>query len=835
MLPIHDIAEDIVGALRDQSRLVLSAPTGSGKTTQVPQILRRHAVVEDRILVLQPRRLATRLVATRVASEMGCPLGEAVGYQTRHDRRVGPATRIVFLTEGIFLRMLLSDPQLRGIGAVILDEFHERSLAADLSLGLVRRLQEAQRPDLRLIVMSATLDLQGIAGHLNCPALEAGSRAFPVDVDYLPQRVDGPVWEAAARAVRARLDAGSEGDVLVFMPGAYEIRRTVEACQRQLRPEDGTVSLHPLHGSLPAAQQDAAVAPGPHRKVIVATNVAETSITIEGIHHVIDSGLARVHRFDAQRGLNVLLTENISRASADQRAGRAGRTGPGSCLRLWPRAERYARPERDVPEIQRLDLAEAVLQLHAMEAGDIESFPWLDPPAPDAVAGATDLLRGLGALDQAETLTDTGRAMGAFPMHPRLSRMLVEADRRGCLRRAAVWAALISERDILTRPTRNTHTEAPEELASDLLVRERALDQARRARFDPRRCADLGLQAHPCREVDRTAELFCRIAGAPRQREGSQATSDDLAQCLLVAYFDHVALRRPDSLTCQMPGKRRVVIDRDSAARHAELLIAIEVRETEAPRSEGGGVHTVLSLATGIETSWLEQTLPDRIATDHLVQWNAAERAVERVEIQTYDDLILRQRVAGAAAPEAAADLLVERLRAGDIALEQWDEKVEEWLVRCRCVAAWFPERELVTYNEDDVAVVLYDIVAGATRYSQIRRRPCLPHLRNALSWVDQQFVEQMAPPRIRLPGGFGMPITYSPGDPPRGRAKIQDLYGLKATPTVAAGRQKVLLEILAPNFRPAQVTDDLAGFWKNTYPELKKELKRRYPKHEWR
>jgi len=835
MLPIHEIAEDIAHALRHHSRLVLSAPTGSGKTTQVPQILLRRQVVEDRILVLQPRRLACRLVATRVAAEMGGALGDVVGYQTRHDRRAGPATRILFLTEGIFLRMLLSDPVLPGVGAVILDEFHERSLTSDLSLGLVRRLQETQRPNLRLVVMSATLDVQGIAGYLDGPALEAGARSYPVDIEYLPQRVDGPVWEAAARAVRSRLDAGGEGDLLVFMPGAYEIRRTVEACQRQLRSEDGTISVLPLHGSLPAAKQDAAVTPGPHRKIIVATNVAETSITIEGIHHVVDSGLARVHRFDSQRGLNVLLTENISRASADQRAGRAGRTAPGTCLRMWPRSERFARPERDLPEIQRLDLTEAVLQLHAMGAGDIETFLWLDPPEPRAVANAARLLEGLGALDPGGTLTDTGRAMAAFPMHPRLSRLLVEARRRGCLRRAALWAALIGERDILTRPPQRAYTDAPEDLASDLLVRERALDQARRARFDPRRCADLGLQFHPCREVDRVADQFCRLANAPRSPRRDRAASEDLARCLLVAYFDNVARRRPDSLTCEMPGRRRVVIDRDSAARDAEIIIAVDMRETEAPRSEGGGVHTVLSLATGIELAWLEQTQPDRLAVDQVVEWNTTNRAVERVEVQTYDGLGLRRRTLGDADPEAAADLLVERIRCGDIALEQWDDKVEEWLTRCRCVASWFPERELVAYSEDDVAVILYDIVAGATRYSQIRRRPCLPHLRNALSWTDQQFVEQMAPPRIRLPGGYGMPVTYREGEPPRGRAKIQDLYGMRATPTVANGRQKVLLEILAPNFRPAQVTDDLAGFWKNTYPELKKELKRRYPKHKWR
>jgi len=858
VLPIYDIADDLVARLRAGNRLVLTAPTGSGKTTQVPQILHRGQAVEGDVVVLQPRRLATRLVATRVAAEMSCNLGELVGYQTRHERHVGRHTRIRFLTEGLFLRQLLTDPQLTGVGAVLLDEFHERSLDADLALGFVRRLQAGSRPDLRLLVMSATLDAEAVAAQLQCPALQTGGRTWPVDVDYLaPPAGPGhgaapPVWERAAAAAIRLLEASDEGHVLVFMPGAYEIRRTVEACQQGLAgaAAGAGADVLPLHGSLSPAQQDAAVSSSERRKIIVATNVAETSITIDGVRHVVDAGLARVLRFDPSRGLNALLVENISQASADQRAGRAGRQAPGTCVRLWPRSEAYARPERDTPEVQRVDLSQAILTLAALGAADIDAFPWLDAPEPRALEGAVDLLGGLGALDRDGQLTDTGRTMAAFPAHPRLSRLLVEATRRGCAERAATWAALIAERDIVRRPVRAAYTDPPAaEVASDLVVRERALERARQARFDPRRCDELGLDYRACREVDRTAAQFRRLSrdgkgdgaesGSRRDgrgsRRGNSDRTDAMVRCLLVAYYDHVARRRGGGLTCQMPGRRRVTLSRDSAAREADLLIAVEARETEAPRRDGGGVHTVLSLATAIQRAQLEETVGDRLDLSEEVAWNAAERAVEQVEIHSYRGLELRRLRAGEVDAEAAAVIFVERLSAGELVLERWNDEVEEWMTRARCVAAWFPERGLVAYDDDDLAVIRHEIVAGATRYGQIRGRPCMNAVRHALSWTDQQFVEEMAPVKLRLPGGYGMPITYRPGEPPRGRARIQDLYGLKRTPTVAGGRQPVLLEILAPNFRPAQVTDDLAGFWKNTYPELKKELKRRYPKHEWR
>lgn len=867
MLPIYDIADDLVAHLRAGNRLVLTAPTGSGKTTQVPQILHRGGVVDGDIVVLQPRRLATRLVAHRVADEMGCPVGGLVGYQTRHERHVGDGTRIRFLTEGLFLRQLLDDPELRGahlghrdVGAVLLDEFHERSVDADLALGFVRRLQAGARPDLRLLVMSATLDAEAVAAHLECPALMTEGRAYPVDIDYATpaaaadRRFPVPIWEQAAGAVARLLNDTADGHVLVFMSGAYEIRRTVEACRARLASTHPDIDIRPLYGALSPSEQDAAVGPSRRRKVIVATNVAETSITIDNVRHVVDSGLARVLRFDPARALNALLVENISQASADQRSGRAGRQAPGTCLRLWPRAEAFARPARDTPEVRRVDLSQAVLQLAALcatdtGAADIGAFPWLDPPDPDALEHAVGLLNGLGALGKDGQLTDTGRAMAAFPAHPRLSRLLVESQRRGCVERAAVWAALVAERDIVKRPVRAAFTDPPpDDVASDLVVREAALERARRARFDPRRCDELGLDHRACREVDRAAAQFLRLtrqnakAGAPRgghrgasppRQSGDGA--DAVVRCLLVAYYDHVARRRGDGLTCEMPGRRRVVLSRDSVARESGFLLAVEARETEAPRAEGGGVHTVLSLATAIEVTLLEEAAANRIDLSEEVVWNEAERAVECVEIHSYGGLELRRLPAGRVDAEAAAGLLVERLRSGELRLERWNGEVEEWITRARCVAGWFPERGLVAYDEDDLEVIQREIAAGATRYSQIRGRPCLHAVRHALSWADQQFIEEMAPVKIRLPGGYGMPITYRAGEPPRGRARIQDLYGVTRTPAVAGGRQPVLLEILAPNYRPAQVTDDLEGFWQNTYPELKKELKRRYPKHEWR
>ncbi|MBI1373258.1 MAG: ATP-dependent helicase HrpB [Phycisphaera sp.] len=849
MLPVNTIAEDIVAHLREGNRLVLTAPTGSGKTTQVPQIVHRagDAITDKQIVVLQPRRLATRMVARRVAHELKCDVGGLVGYQTRHESHVSRDTRIRFMTEGLFLRLMQSDPTLRYVGCVILDEFHERNLDADVSLALLRQLQDARRPDLRVVVMSATLDAEAVAAYLDCESLHAEGRAYPVDVTYLKKLPSKPVWDLAGEALDGFLNAGRDGDVLVFMPRVFEINRTIRACQAVVSRSGETIDVLPLHGSLPPAEQDRAVGPSKRRKVIVATNVAETSITIDGVTCVIDSGEVQMARYDPDRALNLLRVEPCSRASADQRAGRAGRTAPGVCLRLWTETDHARRDAQTPPEVRRVELAEAVLRLKTMGVADVRGFGWLDRPDDADVDHAIALLRELGAIDGGEeasgadgALTTLGRRMARFPAHPRLARMLLDAADAGCLGRAITWAALIAERDIATRggAAKLRRFIEPDEPLSDVAVRERALNAARDARFDRHACESIGLHGQTCREVDRAVKQFERLArdmdlplGGRRAAQATGMTAA-LLRCVLAAYGDHVAVRldaqRPH---CAMPGRKRVVLDDATVVTEPGPLVALDVREV----GRGDGRETVLGLASAVTVDTLIDLHPQRVSQRKRAVWDAERLAVEQADETLYDGVVIDCTQRPDADPAVAAEMLVERITSGELRLERWDDGVEQWLARVRCVAAWFPERGLITYSDDDLRVILHELVDGATRWSQVRDRPVLDALRNALSWDDTQFVEKNAPTRLDLPSGYKMPVTYEAGAPPKGRAKIQQLYGLTDTPRVAAGRVAVTLEILAPNYRPVQVTTDLASFWANMYPELKKELKRRYPKHEWR
>ncbi len=848
MLPIQAVRERIISQLECDGRLVLAAPTGSGKTTQTPQILLESGLARRQILVLQPRRLAARGVARRVAAELGAEVGELVGYQTRNDSRVSARTRIRFVTDGIFARLLQSSPDLDTVDAVLIDEFHERRLATDLALALACRLQQRSRPDLKLMVMSATLDAAAVASRLQCQTVETTERLHPIDIHY--RSTSGPVWERAAAALAELLTRGAEGDVLAFMPGAYEIRRTIEAMQQAVGRAgiSELLTFLPLHGSLSPRQQDAALAESGNRKIIVATNVAETSITIPGVCHVIDSGLARQHRHDPNRGIDVLLVGAISRASAQQRCGRAGRTAPGHCIRLWSEIEHDSRPELSTPEIVRLDLSDVLLQLAALGI-DAAELAWLEPPAPAAIARAHNLLTGLGATRSDGSLTEIGVGMAKLPMHPRLARLLVEASRRRCLDRATLWAALNSERSLRSGKrsgAAETGSAPTPDAESDVEVLEGLYWRAVDLGFAVPACEAAGIAANAAREVQAAARLYrdragaAGLAGGQRSNHCAGHSVEDLVKCLLVAYFDRVAVRRDGgNLLCAMSGQQRVELDRQSRVQR-HILVALDVRELEAiPRSgpaAGSAVRTVLSLVSGVEPEWLEELLPEHIAETTEVDWNDAEQAIESHLVVRYDGLAIRRQPSPEIDAEAAETLLVDYIERGETTLGGWDEEVEEWINRTRLLAALYPERNLLRYDSDDLRLLRLEIVAGATRASHLRKRPCLHHVQNALSWNDQEFVRQMAPTRLLLPSGRRMRIHYGrPDTPPRGRAVLQDLYDLQATPTVAGGRQKLLIEILGPNFRPVQVTDDLAGFWRTTYPEVKKELKRRYPKHEWR
>lgn len=844
-LPVLRAAAEITECMRTARAMVLTSATGSGKTTQVPQILARSGLVDGQIVVLEPRRLAARMTARRVAEEMGVVLGEDVGFQTRFERVVGPRTRIRFVTEGVFLRQAQRDPLLKGIGCVLLDEFHERSVFADLALGVVRAAR-LQRPALMVAAMSATMDAGQAAAYLNAPAITAEGRAYPVSIRYEPGTEGVPVWERAARAVRRLIDEGNDGDTLVFMPGAFEIDRTVDAVRAELRVIAGgsAFDVVPLHGSMPADRQDAAVAPAARgrRKVIVATNVAETSITIPGVRMVVDCGLARVFRVDPRRGLNALRTEAISRASADQRSGRAGRTAPGVCVRLWTEWEQAQRPAAETPEVRRIDLAESMLMVLSMGFGPFEEFPWLDPPSEDAVLRARGTLESIGALQADGMLTALGSRLARIPVHPRLGRVLVEAASLGVLERAARWCAIVSDRDVVqsggaAQLVRLTPDGEP---PSDIASREELLLRVEASGFRNARHEGVEASLGACREVASAARELVRAAASGDDEDGATAifAGDSFARvsrALLAGFADHVGWRmdaqRPH---CAMPGRRKVSIDPTSIQRGMGFILALEVREG----GRGDQVHQSLGMVTPLEVEWVEHAMPDRVSTQTEVRFSDELGAAAEFEERVFDGIVFAQIVRplrGCEAKAAAHNELASRVASGELRPATWDESVEQWIARVRCVAAWFPERGLITYDAEDVGVLAAEIAQGCARASDLDLRPVLDIFRSALSWDEQQFVERAAPAALALASGWKMKVEYAEGKPPRGRGKIQDFYDFAGHPTVAGGRVKVVLELLGPNRRPVQVTEDLPGFWERLYPDVKKELKRRYPRHEWR
>ncbi|MGZ5553220.1 MAG: ATP-dependent RNA helicase, partial [Chthoniobacterales bacterium] len=705
-LPIYELEEDIVRAFEERPRLILQAPTGSGKSTQVPQILLKHGMLgHGQVVILQPRRLAARLLAMRVADERKVSLGQEVGFQIRFQNVVSDRTRIRFVTEGILLRQLIQDPQLRGVSAILFDEFHERHLYGDITLARALLLQETSRPDLKIGVMSATLDTGALQKFLEpCALLTSSGRQHPVEIEYLSKPVradDYAIWDLAADEL-VRLAPLTEGDVLIFMPGKYEIMRTLSAV-RASRVSDQFVPL-PLYGELPPAEQDAALAHYDKRKAIIATNVAETSLTIEGVRAVIDSGLARIARFDPRRGINTLLIEKISRASADQRTGRAGRTAPGRWLRLWTEREHAERAPQELPEVKRLDLAEVVLTLKASGIDDIAQFRWLESPDPRALARAEQLLEDLGALSPNERLiTPLGRRMLAFPVHPRYARMLLAAQEHGCVRAIALMAAVTQGRNLLRRAEGKQAREDREDLLghdddSDLFILTRAFRFAEKNNFDPRRCARLSVNAMAAREAAQLWEQFLSIARDEGLNvEAREAAPGAIQRCVLAGFPDQVAIRLDQgTLRCALVHGRRGLLARESVVHRAPLIVASEIREIESSDKER---QVLLTLATRIEEEWLRELFPDAFRESVEVSFDPTSRRVMGARRTTFHDLILRSEPADIPPNESSA-LLAREVLAGNCPLKNWDNAVEQWIVRVNCVAGWFPELELPTIGE---------------------------------------------------------------------------------------------------------------------------------------
>ena len=844
-LPIFEVEGALLSAAANGGRrMILQAPTGSGKSTQIPQILLDNGLVPDgrQVIVLQPRRLAARMLACRVAAERGSAVGGEVGYQVRFEDRTSRATRILYVTEGILLRKLLVDPLLQSVAVLVFDEFHERHLFGDVTLARVLELQKTSRPDLTVVVMSATLDGAALQRYMApCDVVQAEGRTFPVAISYLPKAVDfsrSPVWELAATEAVRLLRQAPAGDALVFMPGAYEIQRTIQVLARM--PETRGMTILPLHGELPTADQDMAVAPAGRRKIIVSTNVAETSLTIEGIRLVVDSGLARVARFDPYRGIDTLWIERISQASADQRAGRAGRTAPGACVRLWTEREHHERPVRELPEIRRVDLAETLLMLKASGVMDVRAISWLEPPEGRLLQRAETLLEDLGALDGEGRITELGRKMLAFPLHPRYARMLLAAEPLGCVRSAALVAALTQERGVLVRRAdaqvlEQRERRLGEEEVSDFFLLMRAWGVSREHDYDLEYCCSLGIHAGAARQVGRLFDIFCRIAaGEGLAMEPELVLGDALRRCILAGFADQVAKRMDGgTLRFNLVHGRRGVLERSSVVRKSEWVVATEVREVES----GGGreMEVLLSCVTAIDPAWLGELFPGAIRGKQEVRLDETTRRVVARTGRYYHDLCLLLRVGGTPSEGDAARLLADEIQAGRCSLMHWTGEVEQWILRVNCLAGWCPELGLPVITAEDRRLMLEQICLGSLGVKEVKDAPVWPVVKGWLDGRAQSLVEKHAPERMTLPNGRKVRITYAERGAPVLAARIQDLYGVEESLRVGMGRQTVVIQVLAPNFRPVQVTSDLTTFWKEGYPKVKKELQRRYPKHEWR
>lgn len=810
-LPIHEVLPSLRQALHSSPNAVLQAPPGAGKTTVVPLALLHEPWLGGRkIIMLEPRRLAARAAARFMAKSLGEEAGETVGYRVRLESRVTPRTRIEVVTEGVLSRMLQHDPALEGVGIVIFDEFHERSLQADLGLALCLESQAALRDDLKLLVMSATLDGEPVARLLGAaPIVTSEGRSHPVAVHYAAAHARGrqadPQSELLAVTLRALRE--EEGSVLIFLPGAAEIRRLEQALPQLLQAQqlgEGVI-IAPLYGTLATAEQDCAIAPAPagRRKIVLATNIAETSLTIEGIRIVIDSGLMREPRFDPGSGMTRLETVTISHASAEQRAGRAGRIEPGVCYRLWSQG-RHLIPF-NVPEIASADLAPLALELAQWGVADAAAMSWLTQPPAAALAQGRELLQRLGALDERGVITGHGRQMAELPMHPRLAHMVIRAKEIGAGALACEVAALLGERDIL-RGVRDD---------VDIYSRVRAL---RNGGGD---------------NVDRGAVR--RLQQVVKQWQAQLGikpfANDDLQQLGLLlawAYPDRIGMCRDGSHRYLLSNGRGAVLHEHDPLSGCELIVAAQL--------EGSDSNARIQLAAALERGQLEKHFAAQIERVESVEWDGREARVRASRAQRLGALVLEERQLDKADPASITAAMVQGIRELGIAALPWSKAGESWRERVRFMHRHAPEQWPDVSDAglmSSLEAWLAPFLTGITRRDHLQRLDLFAALNTLLPWDRQRQLDELAPTHLTVPTGSRIPLDYS-NDPPVLAVRLQEMFGATETPRIASGKVAVLLHLLSPAHRPVQVTQDLAGFWRSSYFDVKKDMKGRYPKHYW-
>ncbi|QDS93717.1 ATP-dependent RNA helicase HrpB [Roseimaritima multifibrata] len=829
-LPINEVLSDIVAALKTSGTVVIKAPPGAGKTTGVPIAMEEAGLITSRILIAQPRRLAARSAAARLADLMGSQIGHDVGYQVRFDRRWRSDTKMVAVTYGILLRQLQADPYLEGIDAVLLDEFHERGLESDLSLGMLLRLKQTVRPDLKLIVMSATMAPQPIADFLSqdgaaVDVVESEGRSYPVEIRYAKKWDRSTIEEQVAAALPSVLRA-TPGHLLVFLPGVGEIRKT-ETLIRQL-PETRGAEILRLYGDLSPDKQDRVLRESRQRKIVLSTNVAETSVTIPGITAVIDSGAARVMRYDPDVGFPRLQIEPISMAAADQRAGRAGRTEAGMAQRLWTQATHRSRPEFDTPEILRTDLAGAVLQLAGWGERSVADFPWLDAPFPEAVATAESLLKSLGAIDDAG-ITPTGRRMLRLPVHPRLARLLIAGEEFGIPKRIAVTAAMLSERDPFRRGSGPPKTVRGKNRGNHNLLDSRSdiLNALNRLEKYADGAEDPQANEAAARHIFRVAEQLAGMLEGGKGKQESNAEDSDIAimRALLAAYPDRLAKRRSRGSDRAIIGNGQgVKLSGESKVQEGDLFLVIDVQQATGDAK--------VRQASMVEHEWLD---PAGFSERDEAFFHPSLRQIAARRRLYWNDLLLKETPIESADDDQSQALLHEHaIRNWDRIFPQEDTGLQRLLARIRFLQKWNPELELPALDTESLHAVCFQLCRGRKSFLDLAKAPWRDFILGKLSYQQQQALQTHAPERIKVPSGNEVAIEYQEDKPPILAVRLQELFGWDKTPCVANGRVPLLLHLLGPNRQPQQITEDLASFWEHTYPQVRKDLRRRYSKHHW-
>lgn len=818
-LPVDEVLPEVTAALRDHGAVVLHAPPGSGKTTRVPQALVDDLGGEGEIVVLEPRRVAARAAARRVASERGSEVGAEVGFQVRDERKVSRATRIRFATEGVLVRQLCDDPFLERTRAVVLDEFHERHVDTDLALSMVQEIRETVRDDLAVVVMSATLDPGPIQEFLGgCPVVVAEGRPYPVDIVHETGRDDRDV-EARAADTTLRALEESPGDVLVFLPGVREIEQTGRMLRSRL---PAGVEVLPLHGSLPSSEQDRALrASKSGRRIVLSTNVAESSVTVEGVTAVVDTGLARIARFDPSRGLDQLRVERIALDAATQRSGRAGRMAPGRCYRLWALAEERGMAPETAPEVRRADLTGSVLAVHQFAGRDAAGFRWFERPQDGRLEQADTLLRELGCLDDRGTVTDRGRRVSALPLHPRLATAILRAGEIGGAATLCGVAAIVAERPL--GDERRLPLDVFEQLGLLRDVEER--------RFDARACEARGLRPGPCRAVAKARDDLLRRCRVDR-RDARRDEHDAAARALLAGFPDRVGSAPDPSIGEGVLADGRGVRWRtERLALEGSLFLALRVGEAGGAAGGLRASRSDLRLCCEIEPAWLEEVeggLVERVDAE----LDSGGRIVA-IRRRRFFDLVLEEnRGGGRPDPEAVVSIVTEALRKDPRPLYESCAALRSVRERLDFLRSEDPDGDWPELGVDELLGLAGPLLGDLRSLGGLSK----------LSLVDLVFgahgglrarLQRQAPEKVQLPSGRHAKIDYS-GEQPVVAARLQEWFGQRATPSLLSGRYPLLLHLLAPNHRPVQITRDLPSFWNNHYDSVRSELRRRYPKHSW-